>query len=235
MSMINSITGKSISVTAKRILAKQLDFARKNRDKFATNVMVLSLVSKDAVNCAFYTYQSYNNKRIPEENRKFVAALDFVQGFLNVGMQILASRIINKRLTPLMFDKLIGNKLIKGLSTKYTKEFMEISKKAEKSFAKDDVAKEIKTHLGEKSALYMLYKTGFGLIVTLLATTALCKRTLVPLIATPIAGKLKDKYLKSSDDKNSDVKNKMVDVTEVLSRQNNKDSKTESLIMAKKE
>lgn len=199
---INGITGKSISRLAKGILAKRLEFARKNPDKFAANVMVLSLVSKDAVNCAFYTYQSYNNERIPEEKRKFVAALDLVQGFLNVGTQLLAFTVIKKHLTPKLFDGLIGKKLLTGLTSKYTKQIS----KAHPDFNVEEVSKEVKTYLGEKSNFYEASKTGFSLIVTLLATTALCKRTLVPLIATPIAGKVKDKYM--NDDKNAKIDSK---------------------------
>lgn len=199
---INGITGKSISGLAKGLLAKQLEFARKNPDKFATNMMVLSLVSKDAVNCAFYTYQSYNNERIPEEKRKFVAALDLVQGFLNVGTQLLAAKVINKHLTPKLFDGLIGKKLLTGLGNKYTKQIS----KAHPDLSVEEVSKEVKTYLGEKSKFYEASKTGFSLIATLLATTALCKRTLVPLIATPIAGKVKDKYM--SDDKKAKIDSK---------------------------
>ena len=220
---INKVTGKCVSKLAKGFLAKQLDIARKNPAKFATNTMVLSLVSKDAVNCAFYTYQSYNNERIPEEKRKFVAALDLVQGFLNVGTQLLAASVINKHLTPKLFDGLIGKKLLTGLSDKYTKQIS----KAHPDFNISEVSKEVKTYLGEKTLFYEASKTGFSLIATLLATTALCKRTLVPFIATPIAGKVKDKYMKSDKDaikeETPSLGDKLIDNTFVHQAYLNKD------------
>ena len=54
----------------------------------AALIATVSNVSKDAVNCAYYTVQSLNNERIPEDQRKFVAALDLSNGIMNVGVQI---------------------------------------------------------------------------------------------------------------------------------------------------
>lgn len=218
---INSVTGKAINYSAKKLFAKQLEMAVQNPIKFATNMMVLSLVSKDAVNCAFYTYQSYNNKRIPEEKRKFVAALDLVQGFLNVGTQLLAARLIEKHLTPALFNKYIGKKLITGLSGKYSK----ILVKKHPDLDAKEIQKEVKSYLGEKSAFYKIAQGGFSLIATLLATTALCKRTLVPFIATPIAGKIKEKYM--SDDKGGKAGDTPTfDINDALSRYNNPNTET---------
>ena len=218
---ISSITGKAISYSAKKLFAKQLEIAVQNPAKFATNMMVLSLVSKDAVNCVFYTVQSYNNKRIPEEKRKFVAALDLVQGILNVGTQLLAASLIKKHLTPALFDKYIGKKLITGLSKKYS----EILIKKHPTLDPVALQKKVKDYLGEKSSFYEAAQGGFSLIATLLATTALCKRTLVPLIATPIAGKIKEKYM-SGDKGEKGNDTQMFDVNEAISRYNNPNNET---------
>lgn len=191
---INSITGKVINSGVKKFLVNKLEFARKEPVQFAADMMVLSLVSKDAVNCVMYTYQSYNNKKIPEENRIFCAALDFVQGLLNIGTQLFAASVIKKHLTPMMFKSLIENKLLYTLSEEYSKQLV---KKLPNVKIKD-IEKEVQTHLGENSMMHKATKGGFELLMTLLATTALCKRTLVPLIATPIASRIKCKLMNGS-------------------------------------
>lgn len=191
---INSITGKVINSGVKKFLVNKLEFARKEPVQFAADMMVLSLISKDAVNCVMYTYQSYNNKKIPEENRIFCAALDFVQGLLNIGTQLFAASVIKKHLTPNLFKKLISNKLSQQLSSTYAKQLTEKLP----GVGVKNIEKEVKKHLGSSNEIHKSAKGGFELIVTLLATTALCKRTLVPLIATPIASRIKSKLMNGS-------------------------------------
>ena len=42
----------------------------------AATIAIISTTTKDLVNCIYYTKQSLNNEKIPEENRKFVAGID---------------------------------------------------------------------------------------------------------------------------------------------------------------
>lgn len=106
--------------------------ARENPVKFAGTMSLVSALSKDAVNCYYYTKQSYNNKRIPEERRGFVAAIDLVNGILNIGIQLTVGSWIAKK-TPDWFEKFIG----KNLDTKKTRE---VAKKTEDAVIKMNAA-----------------------------------------------------------------------------------------------
>lgn len=55
------------------------------------------------------------------------------------------------------------------------------------------ISEKLIKRLGTGSSKFGSIEKGFALLVSALATTALIKRTLVPLISTPIAGKLSDK------------------------------------------
>lgn len=218
-----------------RWMTKKLQEGLKDPAGFAAKMMVLSFVTKDAVNCAIYTYQSANNKKIPEDKRAFVASLDLIQGFINVGGQLLAASLVDKLLTPKLFGKYYSGEnvgstdksrllpdnlrgLVKDVMENNTtgknkkivtkvqniikSKSLDISKisaeEAEKVILKlvDDMAK------GSKN--FKSLQKGLGLLVTALATTALVKRTLNPLIATPLAGMLSDKWQKehkSAEDK----------------------------------
>ena len=72
----------------------------------AALIATVSNVSKDAVNCAYYTIQSLNNERIPEDQRKFVAALDLSNGIMNVGIQILMAFGLSDLITSIFDNKI---------------------------------------------------------------------------------------------------------------------------------
>lgn len=48
----------------------------KDNAKFMSAIGVTSIVLKDGLGCYLYVKQSLNNEKIPEDKRKFVAALD---------------------------------------------------------------------------------------------------------------------------------------------------------------
>ena len=75
----------------------------------AALIATVSNVSKDAVNCAYYTIQSLNNERIPEDQRKFVGALDLSNGLMNVGVQIAMAFGLSK-----WVESIFDNKLAKS-------------------------------------------------------------------------------------------------------------------------
>jgi hypothetical protein len=228
MSMISSITsyvGKPTGAIVNRctkwsFIAKTLEKGVKEPARCAGLMMVISIVSKDLVGCALYTYQSLTNKRIPEEKRKFVAALDFIQGIVNVGGQIASFMLVDKLLIPRLFCKHYT-----GVFTdKHGKKEVDIYKNTTSPLSKDnlvkltaDVIKERAEELkklnvnpddairnitevsesvikkfGHGSGVAKDLSTGLGIIVTSLATMALIKRTLAPLIATPLAGKISE-------------------------------------------
>ena len=67
-----------------------------NPTDIAKTLALYSTTTKDAVNCYYYTTQSYNNKKIPEDNRKFVAGIDLANGILNVITQLTLGLFVNK-------------------------------------------------------------------------------------------------------------------------------------------
>ena len=77
--------------------------------------------------------------------------------------------------------------------------------------ATDEQIKEVTTSLikkvGKGSSKYEAVTAGFSILIGALMTTALIKRTVVPLISTPLAGKFKAKFLdKKPDKKGNEVK-----------------------------
>ena len=82
----------------------------KDNAKFMSMIGVTSIVLKDGLGCYFYVKQSLNNDKIPEDKRKFVAALDLANGGLMIAMQLLMfSTISNKKAQGKIFIKLFGN------------------------------------------------------------------------------------------------------------------------------
>lgn len=151
--------------------------------KFMSMIGVTSIVLKDGLGCYLYVKQSLNNKKIPEDKRKFVAALDLANGGLMVGMQLLTFfTISNKKVQDKIFDKLFG------------KNFTRAADKALKAtLRKTDELKNItgqEFHYAREADKKGL-KNAFSYITSLAASTLLAKRVIVPFIATPLADKTK--------------------------------------------
>ena len=134
-----------------------------------------------------YVTQSLNNKKIPEEKRGFVAALDLANGGLMIGTQIIAALTIsNKKVQQKIFNAIFGNKLNrsfrKGIIDKLSKDskFGALGKKMLNDNFKD-VTKTASDALGA--------------FTTLIASTIVAKRMVVPFISTPLATYLKENYL----------------------------------------
>lgn len=199
-------------------IAKQLEKGLNDPARYAAAMLVMSIVSKDLVGCLLYTTQSYNNKKIPEEKRKFVAAVDLMNGIIMVGGQFLIGKIIEAKETP----KLLGKRFTGTIKDKFTgKEtsipnakgplasdnIVELAQKIMKE-NKDEIKKlhldindteavkaiceKMVKRYGNESKQYKAIATGFGILVTAIATTALTKRTLAPLLSTPLAGWFKE-------------------------------------------
>ncbi len=148
--------------------------------KAASGLALLSTVTKDAVNCGYYTYQSYNNERIPEDKRKFVAANDLSNGFYNVVIPLLLKGPIDK-----------SNKYI--FDTYFKKYFSEAAAKNIYNKIKDTnsqyTLEMIRDNLSKKSLGFA--KSGLGVIFTLVVSQIICKRIITPTLATPSADYIK--------------------------------------------
>lgn len=201
---------------------KQFDKAVNDPARFAASMLVTSIISKDMVGCVLYTYQSLHNEKIPEDKRKSVAALDLINGFLMVGGQYFIGKVIDKKMTPDLFGKFYSGVskdkagkeiLLKGPGAKdksclYADNILDVVRKEAEGKGIDSkkVAKALGKEIGHGSKRYKLVEAGFGLIVTALATTALVKRTLVPLIATPLSAWYKTKFMDKPSDKKIEAK-----------------------------
>lgn len=161
------------------------NFLKTGNDAFkgwsATTVVVVSLLSKDLVNCAYYVYQSLNNERIPEEKRKFVAAMDLANGIMNVAVQLIAAAPI-KALGEKIYDKYLEKRLFNAMEKS---RLQNVATQNGKNFVEQAVFDKA-FKLNNKTA-----KAGFVAVVVLLGLQTFVKRVITPSIATPMASKLK--------------------------------------------
>lgn len=84
--------------------------------KKAAMALVLSQVAKDAFGCFFYVHQSLNNKEIPKDKRKFVAALDLSNGILMMVSQFTLGKLFVSNKFKNFVDAKIIDKVIKDTS-----------------------------------------------------------------------------------------------------------------------
>lgn len=156
----------------------------------AATAIIISNLSKDGVNCYYYVSQSLKNKKIPEEKRKFVAALDLSNGLLNITVMTAFGILITKPIK-MFFDKVIAPKHFSQriIQQKY-KELKNIPKLAN-LVSLDKIEGAIKRN--SKNA-----RTGLEVITTLVVTQIVAKRIIVPLIATPMASFFKKKMEKGA-------------------------------------
>lgn len=221
-------TGKMFGKFAQtKVMLKQYEQKATEPAKFAAAMLVTSIVSKDLVGCYYYTTQSLHNKKIPEEKRKFVAALDLMNGIIMVGGQFLIGKVIDRGLTPKWLAKYTGTvknkdtgkETLKSTQSTLASDNIEmLAKKALKESEdklkalgvdmsrvnKEEVYKGVVKRLGKGSQYYNGFGKGFGLLMTAIATTALTKRTLAPLLSTPLAGWFKNKFMDKNNKKQSD-------------------------------
>lgn len=159
---------------------------RKFREKnmgFINGLGIASIVLKDGLGCYMYVNQSLHNDKIPEDKRKFVAALDLANGGLMIAMQILMHMTIsNKLVQTKMFNKLFGKNFDRAAMKTYQRVLNKREKFSEvsgKEFHK--AMDEIKDSVNE----------AFSNLTSLVAATIIAKRMIVPFIATPLADKAK--------------------------------------------
>lgn len=152
-----------------------------NDAKIIAGVSVGSIVLKDGLGCVMYVNQSLNNKKIPEEKRKFVAALDLVNGILMVGTQIAMFFLFNKcqdKLFKKCFGKYFNRSALKGYMARLK--------------GKEEMGnlKGIDFHKGADKYAGTV-ANAFKQLTSLIVTSIIAKRVIVPFISTPLADKAK--------------------------------------------
>lgn len=155
----------------------------KDNAKFMSAIGVTSIVLKDGLGCYLYVKQSLNNDKIPEDKRKFVAALDLANGGLMIAMQLLMFfTISNKKVQEKIFNKLFGKYFTRSADKALQAKLGKIDK------LKGMTGKEFHTaREADKKGL----KNAFSYLISLAAATLIAKRIIVPFIATPLADKTK--------------------------------------------
>lgn len=157
----------------------------------AAAIATVSNVSKDAVNCAYYTIQSLNNDRIPESQRKFVGALDLSNGIINVLVQVLMAFGIGNAITSI-FDRTIGKTKPFSTSEPYMKQrYAKLPEELRKTTTYENYVKGIKPLIEKNSKMARL---GFTVLTVNIAMQILTKRIITPLIATPLASVFKKMF-----------------------------------------
>lgn len=194
-------TNKAINFVNKNV-SKAMDskFAHammpENPTDMAKTLALISTTTKDAVNCYYYTTQSYNNEKIPEDKRKFVAGIDLANGILNVITQLTLGLFVNKK-SDKWFDKVMSGGLVPTPDNiaKYKKDANNILAKFSIKCTDANIENAIKN-------TNKLAKSGFGVIVVLVVTQILAKRVIVPFLSTPLAGFFKNFLEKRENAKN---------------------------------
>lgn len=157
----------------------------KNPDGVLAGATVASIILKDGIGCAMYVTQSLNNKKIPDEKRKFVAALDLTNGGLMILAQIAMFFAMRKFSGPI-FKKVFG-KSFSELAKKQTIARLQMkAAKTGKGFAKYMKLEKVFDKV-EKDG-----KDLFKFVLDIAAATIIGKRVIVPLIATPFAKKVEN-------------------------------------------
>ena len=177
----------------------------------AANLALISTITKDVLNCYYYTTQSYHNKKIPEDKRKFVAALDLSNGIMNVAVPLMAASVV-KKYSPKLFDKWFGKYFNANAAERMyetlTKNGIKTTPKAVEDIIKNKACKWA--------------GAGFGVIAVLVFSQILCKRILTPSVATPLADVFKKQFEKMEERKannsrqqtgNTSLQTKHLDVT----------------------
>lgn len=155
---------------------------------------IASMAIKDAVGGVMYVTQSLNNEELGDK-REFVAALDFVNSGLMIGLQILmffAMKKINKTLFPRVFDKVFGSMEAatkKRLAAQTRLKVKDIDQNYE-AISKATNVKLSKIFKNRKDKAFAM----FAFVSELAVATIVGKRILTPLVATPLADAVQKRW-----------------------------------------
>lgn len=179
-----------IALSEMSVMEKGYASYRSNNRRFIDGLGILSIIMKDGVGCYIYVNQSMHNDKIPEDKRRFVAALDLANGGLMILAQILMHiTISNKIVQTKMFEKLFG----KNFDRNALKMVQAVLKNTEKyrNTSTHEIAEAFNKMKGSVC-------DAFGSLTSLIAATTIGKRVIVPFIATPLAGKVEEKMNKNN-------------------------------------
>lgn len=181
-----------------KVMNKMYKYASDNPDSFASKTALLSALTKDALGCYYYVNQSLHNDRIPEDKRNFVAALDLMNGILNIGIQLTVGLWIDNN-SKKWFEKMHVGKELEKINTekiaKKLKPIVNLSNEA-KDVSAEQIEKYLRTKvLGKAGKATKWLKVGFAAAVMLTATQVVIKRMIVPFLSTPLASWYKAKYM----------------------------------------
>lgn len=215
MPTIERVIGAPVKAIANNKYMKDFcDKFVKEPDKMLAYTTIASLVAKDGVGCYLYVKQSLNNEKIPEEKRSFVAALDLTNGLLMILSQLIAfftfdSKVVQSKLFGKFFDKIFETKSVNKLIT----QIRNALKHDVKTIDKAKVAQEI-------DKFKKVSQDMFKFVTSLVASTIIAKRVVVPFLATPLAGWAQEKFIdkKMKKDTNPSIeadKTKLADNTKL--------------------
>ena len=197
--VINKVYRKGFEQPMVRL--SESNFMNYGYDKFGSNIRsfidgvgILSIILKDGLGCYMYVTQSLHNKSIPEDKRKFVAALDLTNGGLMIAAQIIMHKTIsNKIIQSKMFNKMFGKQFDRNTS----KMLHSILKRTDKfkDVTPEQVSEVLAQYKGDAC-------DAFGSLTSLIAATTVGKRVIVPFIATPLASKA-EKWMNKDNNNNT--------------------------------
>jgi len=177
------------------------NFMNYGYDKFGSNIRsfidgigIFSIILKDGLGCYMYVTQSLHNKSIPDDKRKFVAALDLTNGGLMIAAQIIMHKTIsNKIIQAKMFNKFFGKQFDRNTS----KMLHSILKRTDryKDMSQEKVSEVLAQYKGDAC-------DAFGSLTSLIAATTVGKRVIVPFIATPLASKAEEWMNRNNKEEN---------------------------------
>lgn len=203
------IKGINDKLLDSKVMNKMYKFASGAPDSFASRVALASALTKDAFGCYYYVTQSLNNKEIPDEKRNFVAALDLMNGILNVGIQLSVGLWIDSN-SKKWFDKMnVGRALEKVNTEKVAKKITPLInlKEGAKNVTFEQVDNLLRTrYMGNSGKVAKWLKIGFRAAVMLTATQVVIKRMIVPFFSTPLASWYKEKYMDKKEKPKEDDK-----------------------------
>lgn len=169
----------------------------------AALIATVSNVSKDAVNCAYYTVQSLNNERIPEDQRKFVAALDLSNGIMNVGVQLATAFGLSAWVESIFDNKFAKTKDFSLKPEVLKEKFNSLPEELKVLTTEEEF---IKKYTKKMEGRIKLAKTGFTVLCVNIAMQILTKRIITPLFATPLASVFKEKFEQAEANKKQEHK-----------------------------
>ncbi len=180
----------------------------------AANLALISTITKDIVNCYYYTTQSYHNKKIPDDKRNFVTSLDLSNGIMNVVVPLLSAPVV-KKYSPMLFNKWFGKLFNNNAAERM---YETLSKNGVKT-----TQKAVEHILSNKA--FKWANAGFAVISVLVFSQIICKRIITPSVATPLADVFKKQLEKMEARKanKSDTKENVQQNTNNKTNVNNSD------------